>query len=85
MNLALFDLDGTLLQIDSDHAFGDFMVRLGWADGEAFRRAMDLSHGSMMTFIERPISAGLLALALFVLIISVLPAVAGKRNEVFVE
>jgi HAD superfamily hydrolase (TIGR01490 family) len=41
MNLALFDLDGTLLAIDSDHAFGEFMVRLGWADGEAFRRAND--------------------------------------------
>lgn len=41
MNLALFDLDGTLLEIDSDHAFGEFMVRLGWADGEAFRRAND--------------------------------------------
>ena len=34
MNLALFDLDGTLLPIDSDHAFGEFMVRLGWVDGE---------------------------------------------------
>jgi HAD superfamily hydrolase (TIGR01490 family) len=41
VRLALFDLDGTLLAIDSDHAFGDFMVRLGWADGEAFRRAND--------------------------------------------
>jgi HAD superfamily hydrolase (TIGR01490 family) len=41
MRLALFDLDGTLLPIDSDHAFGEFMVRLGWADGEAFRRAND--------------------------------------------
>ena len=41
MNLALFDLDGTLLAIDSDHAFGEFMVRLGWADGDAFRRAND--------------------------------------------
>jgi len=41
MNLALFDLDGTLLEIDSDHAFGEFMVRLGWADGEDFRRAND--------------------------------------------
>jgi HAD superfamily hydrolase (TIGR01490 family) len=41
MNLALFDLDGTLLAIDSDHAFGEFMVRLGWADGEEFRRAND--------------------------------------------
>jgi len=41
MRLALFDLDGTLLPIDSDHAFGEFMVRLGWADGEAFREAND--------------------------------------------
>ena len=28
MRLALFDLDGTLLPIDSDHAFGEFMVSL---------------------------------------------------------
>jgi HAD superfamily hydrolase (TIGR01490 family) len=41
MNLTLFDLDGTLLAIDSDHAFGEFMVRLGWADGEDFRRTND--------------------------------------------
>jgi HAD superfamily hydrolase (TIGR01490 family) len=41
MKLTLFDLDGTLLEIDSDHAFGEFMVRLGWADGEDFRRAND--------------------------------------------
>ena len=41
MNLALFDLDGTLLAIDSDHSFGEFMVHIGWADGEAFRRAND--------------------------------------------
>jgi HAD superfamily hydrolase (TIGR01490 family) len=31
--LALFDLDGTLLPGDSDHAFGQFMVDIGWADG----------------------------------------------------
>lgn len=41
-NLCLFDLDHTLLPIDSDHAFGDFMVRIGWADGDAFRRGNDL-------------------------------------------
>ena len=41
MNLALFDLDGTLLPNDSDHAFGEFLVRLGWADGETFRRRND--------------------------------------------
>lgn len=41
MNLTLFDLDGTLLPIDSDHAFGEFMVRTGWADGEAYRAEND--------------------------------------------
>lgn len=32
-NLTLFDLDGTLLPIDSDHAFGQFLVQQGWVDG----------------------------------------------------
>lgn len=41
MNLALFDLDGTLLEADSDHAFGDFLVSIGWADLQTFRRAND--------------------------------------------
>jgi HAD superfamily hydrolase (TIGR01490 family) len=41
MNLTLFDLDGTLLPIDSDHAFGEFLVSIGWADGEAFKRRND--------------------------------------------
>lgn len=40
-NLCLFDLDGTLLPIDSDHAFGSFLVAQGWADGEHFRRRND--------------------------------------------
>lgn len=33
MNLTLFDLDGTLIPMDSDHAFGGFMVQMGWVDG----------------------------------------------------
>ena len=41
MNLTLFDLDGTLIPHDSDHAFGGFMVDIGWADGEAWRRRND--------------------------------------------
>lgn len=41
MNLALFDLDGTLLPIDSDHAFGEFMVQIGWADATAWRARND--------------------------------------------
>ncbi len=41
MNLTLFDLDSTLIQADSDHAFGEFMVAIGWVDAEAFRRRND--------------------------------------------
>lgn len=41
MRLTLFDLDGTLLPIDSDHAFGEFMVRIGWADEQEHRRLND--------------------------------------------
>lgn len=41
MNLCLFDLDGTLLPIDSDHAFGEFMVAIGWADAQRFRERND--------------------------------------------
>jgi HAD superfamily hydrolase (TIGR01490 family) len=41
MNLTLFDLDGTLIPHDSDHAFGGFMVDIGWADGEQWRSRND--------------------------------------------
>ncbi|HET9645209.1 MAG TPA: HAD family hydrolase [Burkholderiaceae bacterium] len=40
-NLTLFDLDGTLIPLDSDHAFGDFLVRVGWVDSEDFKRRND--------------------------------------------
>lgn len=36
MNLTLFDLDGTLIPVDSDHSFGAFMVDVGWADRAAW-------------------------------------------------
>lgn len=35
--LCLFDLDDTLIPLDSDHAWGEFMIRLGWVDGHRFR------------------------------------------------
>ena len=31
-NLALFDLDHTLLPLDSDHEFGEFIIRQGLVD-----------------------------------------------------
>lgn len=39
--LALFDLDNTLLPIDSDYAWGEFTHEIGWTDREAFRRRND--------------------------------------------
>jgi HAD superfamily hydrolase (TIGR01490 family) len=41
VRLALFDLDGTLLEIDSDHAFGEYLIGLGWTDGAAHRARND--------------------------------------------
>eukprot|EP01136_Pigoraptor_vietnamica_P027395 Opistho-1_new@83644 len=41
MNLTLFDLDGTLIPGDSDHAFGAFMVEIGWADGAVWAARND--------------------------------------------
>ena len=41
MNLALFDLDGTLIAGDSDHAFGEFMVAQGWVDAQRHRQRND--------------------------------------------
>jgi HAD superfamily hydrolase (TIGR01490 family) len=41
MRLALFDLDHTLIPLDSDHAWGQFTVQLGWRDAEAFSQAND--------------------------------------------
>ncbi len=36
MNLALFDLDHTLIPLDSDYEWGQFMVRIGAVDAAAF-------------------------------------------------
>ena len=39
--LALFDLDHTLLPIDSDYEWGAFTIRIGWCDADAFARKND--------------------------------------------
>jgi len=41
LNLCLFDLDLTLLPIDSDHAWGEFVIGLGWVDADSFRAGND--------------------------------------------
>ena len=41
MKLALFDLDHTLLPIDSDYSWGVFTTDIGWTDPAVFRQRND--------------------------------------------
>ncbi|MGV3495014.1 MAG: tripartite tricarboxylate transporter permease [Ramlibacter sp.] len=49
------------------------------------RRALLLSRGDWSVLVTRPLSAGLLAAALLLVVIVALPAVKSKREEAFVE
>jgi TctA family transporter len=52
---------------------------------EQLRRAMIISRGDPSIFVTRPISAGLIACTVLMLVLAALPAFAKKRNEVFVD
>ena len=41
IRLALFDLDHTLLPLDSDHGWGEFTMQIGWCDRAEFGRRND--------------------------------------------
>jgi len=52
---------------------------------ENLRRAMLIARGDPTVFLIRPISAGLLLIAVALLVLAVLPNIRKKRDEVFVE
>jgi putative tricarboxylic transport membrane protein len=52
---------------------------------ENLRRALLLSRGNWSVLVTRPLSAGLLAAALLLVVIVALPAIKAKRAEAFVE
>ena len=58
---------------------------LGKLMEEKLRQALILSRGSFSTFIDRPVSAGLLAVAAVLLVIALLPSIRKSRDEVFVD
>src|SRR5215213_3275079 len=68
---------------------GYMLIKFGFVLGklmeENLRRALIISRGDMMTFLDHPISAGLLAVAAIVLLLALLPAIRKGREEVFVE
>jgi TctA family transporter len=52
---------------------------------ENLRRAMRISGGDPMIFVQRPISLGLLIVAFLLLLLVALPFIRSKREEVFQE
>jgi putative tricarboxylic transport membrane protein len=58
---------------------------LGRLMEEKLRQALALSEGSFMTVVERPVSAGLLLVALVIIGIAVLPMVNKSRQRAFQE
>ena len=58
---------------------------LGKLMEENFRRALIISRGEIMTFVDHPVSAGLLVVALIVFVLALLPTIRKGRDEVFVE
>ena len=50
---------------------------------EYLRRAMLLSQGDPMIFLQRPISATLLAIAVISIVLAALPKIRKRREEVF--
>jgi putative tricarboxylic transport membrane protein len=71
------------------HDFEPAPMLLGFVLGplmeENLRRAMLIARGDPTTFLVRPISGTLLAIAALLLVIAVLPMIRSKRDEVFVE
>ncbi|MFC5086961.1 tripartite tricarboxylate transporter permease [Microvirga arabica] len=86
MFIAFFGLVGYML---IKFGFEPAPMLLGFVLGrlmeENLRRALIISRGSLETFIERPVSAGLLAVAVILLVIALLPSIRKGRDEVFVE
>jgi putative tricarboxylic transport membrane protein len=83
---AVFALVGYwLIKLDFEPAPMLLGYVLGPLMEENLRRAMLIARGDPMTFVYRPVSATLLAIAVFLLVLAVLPMIRSRRDEVFVE
>ena len=84
MNVAVFGLFGYMV---IKCGFEAAPMLLGFVLGrlmeEKLRQALVISRGSMMTFVERPLSASLLVLAVLVVVVAILPSISSKREEAF--
>ena len=84
--MALFGVIGyVFVKLDCEPAPMLLAFILGPMMEEYLRRALLLSRGNPMVFIERPISATMLALAAIAIIVAGLPMFYKKREEAFRE
>lgn len=84
--MAIFGLVGYLLsKLDCEPAPMLLGFILGPMMEEYLRRALLLSRGNPITFIERPISATMLVLAALAMAVVLLPAIRKTRDEAFQE
>ena len=52
---------------------------------EYFRRALTISQGDPMILLQKPIAAAMLAIAAVMFVVAMMPSIARKRDEIFVE
>jgi putative tricarboxylic transport membrane protein len=84
--MIVFGLGGYLLM---KFDFEPAPLLLGFVIGpmmeENLRRSFVLSDGDPRVFVERPVTAVLLAIAIIALVVAALPSIRQRRNEAFVE
>jgi putative tricarboxylic transport membrane protein len=99
--IGIYSINNNPLEVAMTAAFGLFgyalikfglepaPLLLGFVLGrlmeEKLRQALVISRGSFMTFIERPLSAGLLAVAALLIVVVLLPSIRKSRDTVFTE
>ena len=85
MTLRAEDLVSTVAPYDMVRRMRASILVLGPLLEENLRRAMLISRGDATVFVTRPLSAVLLAMAAGLLVLTLLPMLRKKREEVFVE
>jgi TctA family transporter len=84
--MALFGFVGYLMtKLDCEPAPLLLGFVLGPMIEEYFRRAMAISQGNALVFVQKPISAVMLGLAAIMFLVALLPAISRRRAEIFVE
>ncbi len=84
--MALFGILGYIFtKLDCEPAPMLLAFILGPLMEEYLRRAMLISRGNPMVFLQRPISATLLALAVIAMLLVFIPSFSKTRDEAFVE